>query len=325
VSRIAGVASSASSALERTEQVLHELRSVFPFDAGMVACVDPASPQRRPMVVHGYSSPFVNYMQSPAWHAEIVEPFGMPRSGWPVRERDLPVDPMTLPGLAEYGRSDGLNEGLLSALFTPDGQYVGFLILSWQHAQPPSDAACTVIGSVAPALANLVDPLQSARQLASTLEADDIAIGFVTDGSVVSLRGEAPPELTAPDAPARHMVYLVRDGPRISVSFLWPKPGGGWYACRTLRCRDRVVVLLARDLDSVYELTKRELEVLTCLADGRSNVEIAARLWITNRTVRAHVEHILEKLGVHTRSAAAARAVGEGLLLPQFAADPDSD
>jgi DNA-binding CsgD family transcriptional regulator len=232
---------------------------------------------------------------------------------------------MSLPGLAVHGRGAGMLEGMLSALFTPQGEYVGFLILSWANPQPPSDTAVDVIGHVAPALANLVDPLQSARVLASTLDDDVVAAGFLPDGMTVILRGDPPAELVNPEAPARRMVDLVRHGPRMSVAFLWPKAGGGWYACRALRCRDDLAVLIARDLDSVYELTKRELEVLTCLADGRSNVEIAGQLWVTNRTVRAHVEHILEKLQVPTRSAAVSRAVGEGLLLPHLAAEAHTD
>jgi DNA-binding NarL/FixJ family response regulator len=61
--------------------------------------------------------------------------------------------------------------------------------------------------------------------------------------------------------------------------------------------------------------------VLTSLVDGASNGEIAAQLWVTTRTVRAHVEHILEKLGVASRAAAVGRAVVEGLLLPRQAGD----
>jgi DNA-binding NarL/FixJ family response regulator len=52
------------------------------------------------------------------------------------------------------------------------------------------------------------------------------------------------------------------------------------------------------------------------LAEGATNTEIGRRLWIAERTARGHVEHILSKLEVSTRTAAAARAVQEGLVLP---------
>ena len=90
---------------------------------------------------------------------------------------------------------------------------------------------------------------------------------------------------------------------------------GGWLGCRVFRCRDDVGVIAVRGLDALYGLTRRELVVLRCLAEGRSNAEIAQQLWITTRTVRAHVARILEKLGVSSRSGAAAKALAEGLLL----------
>jgi DNA-binding NarL/FixJ family response regulator len=61
-------------------------------------------------------------------------------------------------------------------------------------------------------------------------------------------------------------------------------------------------------------LTKRELEVLGLLADGLSQKEIAARLVISSKTVAAHVQHILGKLGVHSRTQAVAHAYRRGLL-----------
>jgi predicted ATPase/DNA-binding CsgD family transcriptional regulator len=62
-----------------------------------------------------------------------------------------------------------------------------------------------------------------------------------------------------------------------------------------------------------HGLTARELEVLRLLADGLSNQEIATRLFITHRTVTTHVHNILGKLGVESRTAAAALAIRLGL------------
>ncbi|WP_372659089.1 response regulator [Hydrogenophaga sp.] len=60
-------------------------------------------------------------------------------------------------------------------------------------------------------------------------------------------------------------------------------------------------------------LTPRETEVLSWLAKGKTNRDIADILGMSHRTVNKHLEHVFEKLGVETRSAAAAIA---GRLLP---------
>jgi len=57
------------------------------------------------------------------------------------------------------------------------------------------------------------------------------------------------------------------------------------------------------------QLTKRETEILVWIADGRTTKEIAAILVVSPHTVRKHVEHILDKLDVRTRSAAVARVL----------------
>jgi DNA-binding NarL/FixJ family response regulator len=62
------------------------------------------------------------------------------------------------------------------------------------------------------------------------------------------------------------------------------------------------------------DLTRRELEVLGLLAEGLSQKEIAVSLVISSKTVAAHIQHILGKLGVHSRAQAVAQAYRRGLL-----------
>jgi two-component system nitrate/nitrite response regulator NarL len=63
-------------------------------------------------------------------------------------------------------------------------------------------------------------------------------------------------------------------------------------------------------------LTKREEEVLRLLAQGLDQSEIALQFHISEKTVATHIQHILEKLGVHSRAQAVALAHRSGLVEP---------
>ena len=62
------------------------------------------------------------------------------------------------------------------------------------------------------------------------------------------------------------------------------------------------------------KLSDREQEVLLLMAEGAANKEIASKLTITERTVKAHVTGILNKLGVNSRTEAVAVAIRSGLV-----------
>ena len=66
--------------------------------------------------------------------------------------------------------------------------------------------------------------------------------------------------------------------------------------------------------DVEVPLTQRESEVLSQLANGLANKEIAAALGISYETVKEHVQHILRKIGVTDRTQAAVWAVRKGLV-----------
>ncbi|MCA3747969.1 MAG: response regulator transcription factor [Rubrobacter sp.] len=61
-------------------------------------------------------------------------------------------------------------------------------------------------------------------------------------------------------------------------------------------------------------LSGREIEVLNLVAQGASNREIARRLWISETTVKTHLLHIYEKLGVADRTAAVTAALKRGII-----------
>jgi DNA-binding NarL/FixJ family response regulator len=70
--------------------------------------------------------------------------------------------------------------------------------------------------------------------------------------------------------------------------------------------------LTGRDRDDM--LTSREREILQLLADGMSNNDVAAKLFISQETVKSHVRHILAKLEADTRTHAVAIALRESII-----------
>lgn len=76
-----------------------------------------------------------------------------------------------------------------------------------------------------------------------------------------------------------------------------------------------------RDVPGIDELTDRERQVLEELAAGRSNAEIAERLYLSEATVKTHLTRVLSKLGVRDRVQAVIAAFTAGIAQP---GDPSS-
>jgi DNA-binding CsgD family transcriptional regulator len=67
------------------------------------------------------------------------------------------------------------------------------------------------------------------------------------------------------------------------------------------------------DRPPLFTLTAREQEVLSLLAEGMTNTQLAEVLFISERTANRHISNIFAKLGVHNRTQAARVAVAAGL------------
>jgi DNA-binding NarL/FixJ family response regulator len=78
---------------------------------------------------------------------------------------------------------------------------------------------------------------------------------------------------------------------------------------------DMVQSLIRREVGGVgSDLTERELDILRSASLGHSNKEIAAEMYLSVNTVRNHMQHILNKLGAHSKLEATAIAVRAGIL-----------
>ncbi|HWV47939.1 MAG TPA: response regulator transcription factor, partial [Microbacterium sp.] len=75
-----------------------------------------------------------------------------------------------------------------------------------------------------------------------------------------------------------------------------------------------LVTRMREDAAVKPQLSPRELEVLRLVAAGRSNPEIARELYIGEATVKTHLLHVFEKLGVSDRTRAVTLALELGIL-----------
>jgi DNA-binding CsgD family transcriptional regulator len=102
---------------------------------------------------------------------------------------------------------------------------------------------------------------------------------------------------------------VVVDGRRLSLSRLARDEGG-----TTLLVRRRASVPEPHLLTGVRGLTGREAEVLYWVACGKINRDVGEILGMSPRTVDKHLQHVFEKLGVETRTAAASMVLDGSLL-----------
>jgi DNA-binding NarL/FixJ family response regulator len=114
--------------------------------------------------------------------------------------------------------------------------------------------------------------------------------------------------------------YLLKDAPRAELLRAVRAAAAG-ESVLALSAAARLISRLRTP--GAGPLSRRELEVLELIAAGSSNREAAARLFISEATVKSHLLNIYSKLGVGDRAAAVAEAFHRGLLTPGGSSEKD--
>jgi DNA-binding NarL/FixJ family response regulator len=158
-----------------------------------------------------------------------------------------------------------------------------------------------------------LDGLEAARQILAspsnrarvimltTFDLDEYVYDALKAGASGFLRKDAPPERLLAFVRSAGEGEALLDPPitrRLIERYAQPNPLG------------------ARATGRLSELTPREQEVLTHVARGRSNAEIAAEMYLSEATVKTHVSRILAKLDLRDRVQAVVLAYEEGLVEP---------
>lgn len=319
-----GVLASAASLARRADGLLDLLGREVPFDAAWLALCDPRSREYAGVASVGLDDDAVAFLDDPATTRDM-EVAGFDRDRPPRSLADLPVAPRDLPTWDRCLGPAGFHECLGVPLFAPGRLHVGHLTLLYRSGEPPPEVARERLGTLAPAIARGLSPVLSLAVGARI--AHDAAAGVVLlrDGTVCALPGLGGHLLLEPVSSVEQLARRALGRGDVFRSFLWPSDGsrGGassYVRLTVLAATDAppfvvgtLLVTLAADCQG---LTARELEVLGLLVEGLSNHEIADRLVVAQRTVAAHIEHVLHKLDVSTRTPAALRAEREGCSVP---------
>jgi DNA-binding NarL/FixJ family response regulator len=110
--------------------------------------------------------------------------------------------------------------------------------------------------------------------------------------------------------------YLLKDAPRAELLRAVRAAARGEAVLSPAVAARLMSRVRAPATSGAEPLSQRELEVLELVAAGTTNREAAARLFISEATVKTHLLHIYAKLGVGDRAAAVAEAFNRGLLTP---------
>jgi DNA-binding CsgD family transcriptional regulator len=324
VSEVGQIASGQGPVAQRAEAVLDALHRLVPFQAAVICLLDPDRRAVMPVVSRGYGEAVSEYMVSPA-NTEEIELLGFTRHRAALRLRDLPVPAERVRGWVEYLRPAGFREGLAVGLFTPEGRHLGILGLNTDTDRHPTEAARDLIGAMAPTIAKAVDPTRSLAEMARIISPAGAGILLTRAGNTLPLAGLPGHPLL--DVGSTVLAVATRQLPTSGGygSFLCPDAAhdavNSHVRITVLACPPDapqyvIAVVLLSSAGDLHGLTDRELEILGLLVEGWPNRRIAAALFIAQRTVAAHVEHILPKLGAPTRTLAAVRALRLGLYVP---------
>ena len=319
ISRIAFAGGGSPPELMGLWAPLHE---ILPFSTAWLGTVDTGGARFLTVATDDRDPVARAYIESPEYYAE-VESSGIWRRRRPTflrrdaRSTDCPFsERLWWPG----GKHDGFGVPLIAR----DGRPLGLLILLTDTTVHSSDDGCQIIDKVAPMIAAAIDPITSVTGLAG-LVADAQASAVVGPHGVIHPLPGSPqhPLLTT----GSEVVTIASERLRTHRSpsaFLYPYPGEQpddylrvtVIACSTVPPSPFDELLIVSPPGDLHGLTRRELEVLGLVIDGSTNRQIANTLFVTQRTVAAHLEHIRSKLGVPTRTAAAVRSLDRALYVP---------
>lgn len=314
--RYAAVLGSSSSIETRAHDMLDRLARRASSSASAICLWDPIRRRHVAVANHGYPDRVIDHLNT--WfidHDPLFET--MCRHGLgALRWRDFPDyrDTYSVRGVFVPA---GFDEGLSARLVTADGTYAGTIHVNCDDPRYPTDDDVEEINALRLQMAEHLDFSVRPRMVAELMSPAAQAWAVDASGRTHLLRvGEAFDE--AVDARLVGAMALVGLGHRTEAT-RW-QDGVGWLHVRHISTAPRfrqdslcAVMLITRDA-LPFGITPRELDALTLAAQGLTNNQIAAQLFISVRTAGHHLESATVKLGASNRASCVSQAVTWGLV-----------
>lgn len=318
IAEVGAVVAGAIHRAESPENVVAPLRTIARFDAVMLAVRDPLTGAHTPLLNDGYEPRLLDFLHRDYPACESYEQATTTRL--PMRMQDFGSWFYSTRVYQEHLDGAGYREGMTLVLRSRTGARVtGLLTVSFEDARAADDDTRTALELVAPSLGQLVDVGLAGDWLASVLGSDGAPFLVDDSGAAVpaSADGGAP---TLPAAVGAVNRAFLASGHESARGYCVDGRSGTWQRMHLLRLpagergETMRALLLVTPEPLPHHLTERELDVLTLVARGWSNRDVAAALGTSPRTVGTHVEHLLAKTLRTSRAGLAALAVEEGLI-----------
>jgi DNA-binding CsgD family transcriptional regulator len=273
--------------------VLTALKDVVSFDAAMLSSFDPAGEVHRPLAQVGYD--------------DVVAAYASDGHGRPPSA--CVVQPAGFPGIVT-----------VPLFLEPGARYTGETVLRPRAEDGPGDEERDVLACLAPLLARVTEGRGPRSWIDGILRRPALDTAVVRGGRIERLRGDAAFRLcqSHPDL-LRSAERLLTDGRMTASGYV--AEADQWWRITLIRMvldlTDQsagVLVTAERQASLPHGLTNRELDVLTLVARGASNSEIAEELAVSVRTITTHVERLFLKLGRPSRAGCAGLAEAHGLV-----------
>lgn len=307
-----------------TEALWEPIAKIVPFVAAWLGLADPGQRRYLTATSAGHDAAALEHLESGDFYQEMQD-LGLARSSRAVGLGSERAAPIARRSWARHWWPAGYRGGLALPLAARDGRRLGLMMLHTSSTVQPDDASREAIGGLAPAISDAVDPMYTVTTLTSLVEEPRAGVVVTRNGEARKVPGLPLHPALETRSPLIRAALARLSRQRTGATFLCPWPGPGVPGCllrvTAITCPKSLppylsVLVLISLPGHLHALTRRELEVLGLLIEGYPNTQIAATLFITDRTVAAHLEHIRAKMCAASRTVAAVQSLRDGLYIP---------